>query len=232
LLYGRLWRRGFRDGVLGRRLQPGKIGDGPCFGGGFRDGLDLGQCGLRFRRGGLVQREFEVVLFFLEAGFLGLQLKQTLPVGDRDLVVIGVDFAEGEEPVPVAAVFDERGLQARFDADNLGEVNVPFELAFGRGLKVKIFEAVPVQNHDAGFFRVRGIDQHTLGHPGYNSGAPAAAAVVAHIGTGGLLRRGWRGLGIRLGPRDRDKARARQTGPGIHPCGWLPASALKFAARC
>src|SRR5271155_2865350 len=38
---------------------------------------------------------------------------QRLPVGDRDLVVIRVDFAEGQEAVPIAAVVDEGGLQRR-----------------------------------------------------------------------------------------------------------------------
>ena len=52
-----------------------------------------------------------VGLFFgLAMGaFVGLDQRQT--VGDRDLVVIGVDFAEGEEAVAVAAIFDEGGLQ-------------------------------------------------------------------------------------------------------------------------
>ena len=36
---------------------------------------------------------------------------QRLPVSDRDLIVVGVNFAEGEEAVTVAAVIDERGLQ-------------------------------------------------------------------------------------------------------------------------
>src|SRR5690606_20232502 len=36
-----------------------------------------------------------------------LGLDQRLPVGDRDLVIIGVDFGEGEETVPVTAVIDE-----------------------------------------------------------------------------------------------------------------------------
>ena len=35
---------------------------------------------------------------------------QGLPVGNRDLVVVGMDFAEREEPVTIAAVIDEGGL--------------------------------------------------------------------------------------------------------------------------
>jgi len=40
-----------------------------------------------------------------------VSLDQRLTVGDRDLVVIGVDFAEGQEAVAVSAIFDEGRLQ-------------------------------------------------------------------------------------------------------------------------
>ena len=45
---------------------------------------------------------------------------QRLPVGDRDLIVIRVDFVERQETVAVAAVVDERRLQRGFDAGDLG----------------------------------------------------------------------------------------------------------------
>ena len=60
--------------------------------------------------------------------------------------------------MPVSAVLHECGLQTWFDPNDLREVNVAFELTLRRCLNVKIFEAVTVQNHDAGFFRVCGID--------------------------------------------------------------------------
>ena len=66
-------------------------------------------------------------------------LDQALPVGDGDLIVVGMDFAEGEEAVAVAAVFDERGLQAGLYPNHLGEVDVALELALGRCLDVEIF---------------------------------------------------------------------------------------------
>ncbi len=52
-----------------------------------------------------------LALFLGLAMGLFLGLDQCLPVGDRDLVVIGMDFAEGEEAVAVAAIFDEGGLE-------------------------------------------------------------------------------------------------------------------------
>jgi len=50
------------------------------------------------------------LLFGLAMGAL-LGLDQRLTVGDRNLVVVRMDFAEGEKAVTVAAIFDEGGLQ-------------------------------------------------------------------------------------------------------------------------
>ena len=43
----------------------------------------------------------------LRAFFLG---DERLPISDRDLVVVRMDFAEGEEAVAVTTVIDERRL--------------------------------------------------------------------------------------------------------------------------
>ena len=37
--------------------------------------------------------------------------KERLPIGDRNLIVVRMNFAEGKEAVAIAAIFDERGLQ-------------------------------------------------------------------------------------------------------------------------
>ena len=101
---------------------------------------------------------------FLGAGLFFLQGQQAFAIGDRDLVVVGVDLAEGEEAVAVAAILDERRLQARFDPDDLGEVDVALELLLRGCLDVVIFEPVTVQHDHAGFFRVGRVDQHAFGH--------------------------------------------------------------------
>ena len=44
-------------------------------------------------------------------GVLGLLPQQGLAVGLRDLIVIGMDFREGQEAVAVTAVIDERRLK-------------------------------------------------------------------------------------------------------------------------
>ena len=56
--------------------------------------------------------------------FLDLLVDERLPVRERYLVVVGMDFAEGEEAVAVAAILDERRLQGRLYPRDLGEVDV------------------------------------------------------------------------------------------------------------
>ncbi|WP_305825900.1 hypothetical protein [Bradyrhizobium sp. CCBAU 53351] len=103
------------------------------------------------------------LLFGLTMGlFLGLD--QRLPVGDRDLIVVGMDFTEGEEAVAVAAIFDEGGLERGFDPCDLGEVDIPAQLLALRGLEIKLFDAIAADHDDPGLFRVGGIDQHLVGH--------------------------------------------------------------------
>jgi hypothetical protein len=53
----------------------------------------------------------------VRALFLG---DQRLPVGDRNLIIVGMDFRERQEAVAVAAVVDEGRLQRRLDAGDLG----------------------------------------------------------------------------------------------------------------
>ncbi len=92
-----------------------------------------------------------VVGVALGARFLG---EQRLPVGDRDLVVVRVDFGEGQEAVAVAAVIDERRLQRRFDPGDLGEIDVTAKLLAVGAFEVEFLDAVAAQNDHPGFFRV------------------------------------------------------------------------------
>ena len=89
---------------------------------------------------------------------------QRLPVGDRDLVVVGMDFAEGQEAVAVAAVVDERRLQRRLDARHLGQIDIAAKLfAVGR-LEVEFLDTVAAQNDHPGLLRMGRIDEHFVGH--------------------------------------------------------------------
>ena len=97
----------------------------------------------------------------LLALFLG---DQRLPVGDRDLVVVGMDFAERQEAVAIAAVIDEGRLQRRLYAGDLGEIDVAAKLFSVRRLEVEFFDAVAAQNHHPGLLRMGRIDKHLVGH--------------------------------------------------------------------
>ncbi|WP_338156225.1 hypothetical protein [Bradyrhizobium elkanii] len=107
-----------------------------------------------------------LVLFLRLAMGALVGFNQRLTVGDRDLVIVGMDFAEGQEAVPVAAILDEGGLQRRLYARNLGEINVAAQLFALGGLEIKLFDAIATDHDDPGLFRVGGIDQHLVGHFG------------------------------------------------------------------
>ncbi len=95
-----------------------------------------------------------------------VRLDQRLTIGDRNLIIVRMDFAEGKEAVAVAAIFDEGGLQRRLYARDLGEVDVAAQLFALGGLEIKFFDAIAADHDDPGLFRVGGIDQHFVGHFG------------------------------------------------------------------
>ena len=75
-----------------------------------------------------------------------------------------MDFAERQEAVAVAAVFDERRLQRRLNARHLGEIDIAAKLFAVRRLEIKFFDSVAAQHDDPGFLRMRRIDKHFVGH--------------------------------------------------------------------
>ena len=101
------------------------------------------------------------LLLALGARVLG---EERLPVGDRNLVVVGMDFAEGEEAVPVPAIFDERRLKRRFDPRHLGEIDVPAKLSPRSGFEVEFLDLLAAHYHHPRLFRVGGIDKHLVCH--------------------------------------------------------------------
>jgi hypothetical protein len=109
-----------------------------------------------------VRAVFALFLGFAVSALVGLD--QRLTIGDRDLIIVGMDFAEGEEPVAVAAIFDESGLKRRLNARDLGEIDVAAQLLALGGLEVKLFDAIAADHDNPGLFRVGGVDQHFVGH--------------------------------------------------------------------
>ena len=104
------------------------------------------------------------VSFFIVARGAGVGVDQRLPVGDRDLVVVRVDFGERQEAVAVAAILDERRLQRRFDPRYLGEIDIAAKLFAVRGLEIEFFDAVAAQHDHPGLLRMCRVDKHLIGH--------------------------------------------------------------------
>src|SRR6202522_2126522 len=113
-------------------------------------------------------------LVFGRALGAALFIDQRLAVSDRDLIVVGVDFAEGEEAVTVAAVIDESGLQRRLDARHFRHTHVAPKLLTLRGLEVEFLDAIAAQNDYPGLFRMGRVDEHFVGHCKSREGAHAA----------------------------------------------------------
>jgi hypothetical protein len=97
----------------------------------------------------------------LSALFLG---DQRLAVCNRDLIVVGMDFAEGQKAVAIAAVIDESGLQRGLDASDFSKINIAAQLPTARGLEVEFLHALAAQHNHPGLLRMGRIDKHFVGH--------------------------------------------------------------------
>ena len=112
--------------------------------------------------------------------FLGLAMgalvgfDQCLTVGDGNLVVVGMNFAEGEKTVTVAAIFYEGCLQRGFNPRDLGQIDIAAQLFALRSLEVKLFDAIAADHDNPGLLRVGGIDKHLVGHFGTLDGGRRA----------------------------------------------------------
>ena len=144
------------------------------------DDLALDAIAMAAAAGVAVARTTAVAVGTVFALFFGLAmgaligLDQRLTVGDRDLIVVRVDFAERQEAVAVAAIFDERRLQRRLYARDLGEIDIATQLLALGGLEIKLFDAIAADHNDPGLFRVGGVDQHFVGHFGTHDGGGRA----------------------------------------------------------
>jgi len=106
-----------------------------------------------------------IFIFFLGlamSAFVGFD--QRLTVGDRDLIIVRMNFAEGKKAMAVAAVFYKGRLKRRLHTRNLGEVDVAAKLFALSGLEIKFFDAIAADHDDPGLLRVGGIDKHFVGH--------------------------------------------------------------------
>ncbi len=111
---------------------------------------------------------FIIVLGCGRGFFLFLFLDEGQAVGNRDLVIIRMDFREGQEAVAVAAIFNEGCLERRLHAGYLGEIDVALEGFAGRAFEIEFFNAASAGHHDAGFLALAGIDEHLAAHGRYS----------------------------------------------------------------
>src|SRR5216683_1387144 len=121
-----------------------------------------------FMRPAAVGAVFALLLGLAMGAFVGFD--QRLAIGDRDLIIVRMDFAEGEKAVAVAAVLDEGRLQRRLYPRDLGEIDVAAQLFALGGLEIKLFDAIAADHDNPGLFRVGSIDQHFVGHFGTHGG--------------------------------------------------------------
>jgi hypothetical protein len=119
-------------------------------------------------------------LFFGFAMGAFVRLDQRLPIGDRNLIIVRMDFAEGQKAVAVAAIFNEGGLQRGLYARDLGEIDISTQLFALGGLEIKLFDTIATDHNDPGLFRVGGIDQHFVGHFG-TLGGGGRVSRLAHM---------------------------------------------------
>ena len=166
-------RQGLGRGLVGDRPVAGILGIGDGLGGHFRRRLAAGRVDRAL--GAIVLAHFldvgavdpvaaarlVVVGFGVQALLLG---DQPFAVGDGDLIVVGMDFREGQEAVAVAAILDERRLQRRLDADDLGEIDVALEGLAARRLEIEFFQSCSINDDHPGLFGVARIDEHAPCH--------------------------------------------------------------------
>ena len=112
-----------------------------------------------------------LVLLLLRFG-----IQQGLTVADGDLIIVGMDFGEGQKSVPVAAVVDKRRLQRGFDPGYLREIDIATQLSLVGGFEIEFLNPAAAQNDDPGFFRVRRVDKHLVGHYGLVGACVGAGA--------------------------------------------------------
>src|SRR5271154_344565 len=110
--------------------------------------------------------------------------EQRHAVGDGDLVVVGMNFREGQEALAVSAVLHERRLQRRLYARHLGKIDISFEGPLGGGFEIKFLAFLSVESDTPGLFRVACIDKHTLGHRCLRAARSRTSPRRAKHGTG------------------------------------------------
>ena len=141
--------------------------------------------------GGAGLDRFKAFFFRVAASLALLFFEQRLTIGDRDLIIVGMDFVEGEEALAVAAILHESRLQRRLNPRHLGKIDVSLERPLGRGLEIKFLDLRTVENNHAGLFPVAGVYQHAF-HGNLRAAHRGAPSGHAASDGAALFRDGWK----------------------------------------
>ena len=57
---------------------------------------------------------------------LGFFSKKAITIFFRDLIIVGMDFAKGEETMPISTIVDKGSLQRGFDPRYFCQINIAF----------------------------------------------------------------------------------------------------------
>jgi hypothetical protein len=94
-----------------------------------------------------------------------------------------VNFAKRQKSVAITAIFNESGLKRRLYPRDFGKINITAQLFSIRRLEIKFFDAVTSDDDDPGFFGMRRIYKHFVGHcslsmaPALNQSEPMQASL-------------------------------------------------------
>ena len=127
----------------------------------------LGFDGIRAARARTAMRTTAAAwLFFLVGLTLGACVfgQQRFTIGGRNLIIIGMNFAESQETVTIPAIFDEGRLKGGFYARDFCEINIAAKLFFISGLEVEFLDPVSAHHHNPCFFGMGRIDKHFVRH--------------------------------------------------------------------
>ena len=145
--------------IVGNRLRRHWLGDAFVF---WR-GASFGACRLVAAVAAAAPDGPTLLVVFVTVG-AGVLFEERLPVGDRNLVIVRMDFGKSQEAVAIAAVIDEGRLQRGFDPRDLGKIDIAAKLSLGSGFEIEFFDAITAQHHYPGLFRVGCVDEHFVGH--------------------------------------------------------------------
>jgi hypothetical protein len=105
-----------------------------------------------------------IIIVIMLGVFLFLLAQQRLPISQRDLIIVRVDFGEGQEAMAIAAIFHEGRLERWLNARHLGQIDVAFQRTARGAFEIEFFDTVTAHHDNPGFLRVCGVDEHFAAH--------------------------------------------------------------------